>query len=234
VVTLTERPTVLSGLLAVIAAVAGTALIAETAPLRLGVVVAGVGAALLVIGGVVGRERSRIVGVVVVLAGLGAIGGGGAYAATYYEEQLHLAVVAPGLVGAVLVALGVAPLRGSGSRRFVKIACWFVFLGPVLSAGMKYAEPSNLYDIGRVLGATVAAALVWDLGENSVSIGRQVGRDARTFWNETVHGFGAVLVGAVSAGAVYVSQGYSVGSGSLEAVVFLLVSVVLLVAFLHR
>jgi len=224
----TERPTVLSGVLAVVAAAAGTAVVAETTELRTAAAAAGAGLVVFVLGAVLARSRSRVLGTLVALAGLAAAGGGAAYGATTYEEQLHLAVVAPGLVGALFVALGVAPLRGSGSRRFTKIACWLVFLGPVLSAGMEYGEP------WQVLAATVAAALVWDLGENSVSLGRQVGRDARAFWNEAVHGLGAVLVGVVSAGFVYVSQGYSVGSGSLEAVVFLLVSVVLLVAFLHR
>lgn len=233
-VALTERPTVLSGVLAVAAAGAGTAAVAETTPLRIAVAGAGVGFVVFTLGVVLARSRSRVAGLTVALAGLAGAGGGAAYGATVASEQLHLAVVAPGLVGAFFVSLGVAPLRGSGSRRFTKVACWLVFLGPLLSAGMEYAEPTNVFDIGRVLAATVAAALVWDLGENSVSIGRQVGRDTRTFWNETVHGFGSLLVGAVSAGAVYVSQGYSIGSGSLEAVVFLLVSVVLLVAFLHR
>ncbi|MFW5984118.1 MAG: DUF7519 family protein [Halobacteria archaeon] len=231
---MTERPTVLSGVLAVIAAVVGTTAVAETTPLRLAVAGAGAGLVVFTLGVVVARSRSRPLGILVAVAGLAGAGGGAAYGTTVASEQLHLAVVAPGIVGAFFAAIGVAPLRGSGSRRFTKVACWLVFLGPVLSAGMQYAEPSNFFDVGRVLAATVAAALVWDLGENSVSLGRQVGRDARTFWNETVHGFGALLVGVVSAGAVYVSQGYSVGSGSLEAVVFLLISVVLLVVFLHR
>lgn len=188
---------------------------------------------VFVLGAVLARSRSRVLGVIVALAGLGGAAGGAAYGATT-ADQLHLAIVAPGLAGGFFVALGVAPLYGTGSRRFVKIACWLVFLGPVLSAGMEYAEPDVLYDVARILGATVAAALVWDLGENSVSLGRQIGRDARTFWNETVHGFGSLLVGAVSASIVYVAYGYSVGAEPLEAVVFLLVSIVLLVAFLHR
>lgn len=225
---MTERPTVVSGVLAVVAAAVGTVAVAETTPLRLAVAGAGAGLVVFTVGIVVARSRSRAAGTVVALAGLAGTGGGAAYGTTVASEQLHLAVVAPGLVGAFFVALGVAPLHGSGSRRFTKIACWLVFLGPVLSAGMQYGNAA------QVLTATVAAALVWDLGENSVSLGRQVGRDARTFWNETVHGFGALLVGVVSAGAVYVSQGYEIGSGSLEAVVFLLVAVVLLVAFLHR
>ncbi|MCX2818750.1 hypothetical protein EGH25_05210 [Haladaptatus sp. F3-133] len=225
---MTERPTVVSGVLAVVAGVAGTVAVAQTTPLRLAVAVAGAGLVVFTLGVVAARSRSRGLGILVALTGLAGAGGGTAYGATVASEQLHLAVVAPGLVGTFLAALGVAPLRGSGSRRFTKIACWLVFLGPVLSAGMEYGSAV------QVLTATVAAALVWDLGENSVSLGRQVGRDARTFWNETVHGFGALLMGGVAAGAVYVSQGYSVGSSSLEAVVFLLVSVVLLVVFLHR
>ncbi|MFP4175126.1 MAG: hypothetical protein ACLFSW_05030, partial [Halobacteriales archaeon] len=180
---MTERPTVLSGVLAVIAAVVGTTAVAETTPLRLAVAGAGAGLVVFTLGVVVARSRSRPLGILVAVAGLAGAGGGAAYGTTVASEQLHLAVVAPGIVGAFFAAIGVAPLRGSGSRRFTKVACWLVFLGPVLSAGMQYAEPSNFFDVGRVLAATVAAALVWDLGENSVSLGRQVGRRATTFWN---------------------------------------------------
>jgi hypothetical protein len=233
VVTLSERPTVTSGFLAVVAAAAGTAAVAETTSLRIGVTGAGVGFVVLFLGVVVARSRSRVLGAILILAGLGGAGGGFAYGASTASDQLHIALVAPGILGTFLAVLGVAPLRGSGSRRFVKIATWLVFIGPVLSAGMEYTEPSNAYDIVRVLGATVAAALVWDLGENSVSLGRQIGREARSFWNETVHGFGTVLMGSVSAGVAYVSYGFSVGTPALESVVFLLVSIVLLVTFLH-
>ena len=229
-----QRPTLFSGLLAVVAATAGTAAVAETQPLAVGAGAAGVGAFLFVAGATVARSRSRVLGIVIALLGLGTAAGGAAYGASLATERLHIALVAPGIVGTLLVALGVAPLRGSGSRRFVKIAVWLVFLGPVLSAGMEYAEPSSLFDVARVLGATVAAALVWDLGENSVSLGRQVGREARTFWNETVHGVGSVLVGAVSAGGAYVAFGFGTGGQPLEGVFFLLISIVLLVAFLHR
>lgn len=230
---MSERPTITSGFLGVVAAAAGTAAVAETTNLRIGIVGAGVGLVVFFLGIVVVRSRSRVLGALLILAGLGGAGGGFAYGASTASDQLHIALVAPGMVGTFFVALGVAPLRGSGSRRFVKIATWLVFIGPVLSAGMEYTEPSNAYDIVRVLGATVAAALVWDLGENSVSLGRQIGREARSFWNETVHGFGTVLMGSVSAGIAYVSYGFSVGTPALESVVFLLVSIVLLVTFLH-
>jgi len=229
-----RRPTVLSGVLAVVAAAAGTAVVAETQSLIVGAVAVGVGAFLVVAGATVARSRSRIFGIILALVGLGTAAGGAAYGASLATDQLHIAVVAPGMVGTLFIAFGVAPLRGSGSRRFVKIACWLVFLGPVLSAGMKYTEPSSLFDVARVLGATVAAALVWDLGENSVSLGRQVGRKATTYWNETVHGVGSVLVGAVSAGGAYVAFGFGTGGQPLEGVVVLLVAIVLLVAFLHR
>lgn len=229
-----RRPTLFSGVLAVVAAAGGTAAVAETQPLAVGAAAVGVGALLFVAGATLARSRSRILGVVLALAGLGTAAGGAAYSVSLATDQLHIALVVPGMVGTLFVALGVAPLRGSGSRRFVKIAVWLVFLGPVLSAGMEYTEPSVLFDVARVLGATAAAALVWDLGENSVSLGRQVGREARTFWNETVHGVGSVLVGAVSAGGAYVAFGFGTGGQPLEGLFFLLVSIVLLVAFLHR
>lgn len=230
---MSRRPTFLSGVLALVAATAATAAVAETVTLAVGVAAAGVGFLLVVAGASLARSRSRILGLLLVLAGLGTAAGGAAASAVFADETLQAAIVAPGIAGAFFVTLGVAPLRGTGSRRFVKIASWLVFLGPVLSAGMKYTEPSNVVDMARVLGATVGAALVWDLGENSVSLGRQVGRKARTFWNETVHGVGSVLVGAVSAGGAYVAFGFGTGGQPLEGVFFLLVSIVLLAAFLH-
>ena len=215
------------------AATAATAAVAETATMAAGVAVAGVGFVLVLAGATVARSRSRALGSVLVLAGLGTAAGGGAAGASFADDTLQAAIVAPGIAGAFFVTLGVAPLRGTGSRRFVKMASWLVFLGPVLSAGMKYTEPTNTLDIVRVLGATVGAALVWDLGENSVSLGRQVGRKATTFWNETVHSVGSVLVGAVSAGGAYAAFGFGTGGQPLASVFFLLVAIVLLVAFLH-
>jgi len=230
---MSRRPTFLSGLLAVVAATAATAAVAETVVMAAGVAAAGVGFVVVVAGATLARSRSRVLGAVFVLAGLGAAAGGAAAGAVFADDTLQAAILAPGLVGAFFVTLGVAPLRGTGSRRLIKVASWLVFLGPVLSAGMKYTEPTNIIDMARVLGATVAAALVWDLGENSVSLGRHVGRKATTFWNETVHGVGSVLVGAVSAGGAYVAFGFGTGGQPLEGVFFLLIAIVLLVAFLH-
>jgi len=148
---MSSRPTTLSGVLAVVAAAAGVAAVAETQPLRIGAAATGAGLVVFVLGAVLARSRSRALGGVIALAGFAGAAGGAAYGAST-ASTLHLAIVAPGTVGAFLVALGVAPLYGTGSRRFVKMACWLVFLGPVLSAGTEYAEPEVLYDVARILG----------------------------------------------------------------------------------
>jgi len=223
-----DLPTLTSGILALVAATGGAVFLSETQLLAYGMAGAGAGALVLVLGISLARSWRHIPGTLLALVGFAGYAGGAAFGALNASSQLHLAVVGPAFLGILFVALAVAPLRGSGSRRFTKIACWLVFIGVVLGAGMEYSEAY------QALGATVAAALVWDLGENSISLGRQVGRSSWSLVNETTHAFGSVFVGAISAGAAYTVFDVSTGGRPLSTVVMMLVAIVLLVAFLHR
>lgn len=130
---------------------------------------------------------------------------------------------APAIAG--LAVLGVGLVRGS--RRAVTAGGTLLF-GGVLVAGALGASPEPL-----VVG-TLGAVMAWDVGENGISVGAQLGRAADTRRAELVHATASLFVGAVTA-----SVGYGVYLGAtsgqpLTALVFLLLGVVVLVSALGQ
>jgi hypothetical protein len=129
----------------------------------------------------------------------------------------------PGAAG--LAVLGVGLVRGS--RAAVTGGSGLLFAG-VLLAGASGASPEPL------LVGTLGAILAWDIGENGIGLGAQLGRAADTRRLEFVHAASSLVVGAVTAGLGY---GVYLGATSgqpLTALVFLLVGAVVLVSALDR
>lgn len=129
----------------------------------------------------------------------------------------------PAIAG--LAVLGVGLVRGR--RRAVTAGGALLFAGVVV-AGAVGGSPEPL-----LLG-TIGAVMAWDVGENGVSIGLQLGRAANTHRAELVHATASLLVGAVTAGVGY---GVYLGAASgqpLTALVFLLLGAVVLVSALGR
>ena len=124
-----------------------------------------------------------------------------------------------------LVVLGVGLLRAS--RAALTAGAGLLFAG-VLLAGASGAAPEPL------LVGTIGAVLAWDVGENGIGIGAQLGRAADTRRAELVHAASSLVVGAVTAGLGY---GVYLGAASgqpLTALVFLLLGAVVLVSALGR
>lgn len=124
-----------------------------------------------------------------------------------------------------LVVLGVGLLRAS--RSALTAGAGLLFAG-VLLAGASGAAPEPL------LVGTIGAVLAWDVGENGIGIGAQLGRAADTRRAELVHAASSLVVGAVTAGLGY---GVYLGAASgqpLTALVFLLLGAVVLVSALGR
>jgi hypothetical protein len=128
-----------------------------------------------------------------------------------------LAAAAPGLAG--LLVLGAGLYRGS--RRLVSAGAVVLLLG-VLLAGIGGGPPAGL-----VVG-TLGALLAWDYGENAITLGEQLGREADTRRAELVHAAAALGVGAVGSGVVYGVYLAASGGRPVTALVFLLIGVVLL------
>ncbi|WP_225335567.1 DUF7519 family protein [Halomicrobium urmianum] len=116
------------------------------------------------------------------------------------------------VVGARAIALAAVGTAGLATA-VVLAALWFVMsLGYVddRTAGVTVAS-GNLFaaaafagvlavDPAVVLGALVAAVLVWDVGEFGATLGEEVGRHADTRRTELVHAGGTLAVGGVGAG----------------------------------
>lgn len=124
--------------------------------------------------------------------------------------------------GLALVALGTTV----GSVGAV-VAGSFGLFGGVVLAGLSDAGTLSL------LLATLGAILAWDLGEQAVTLGRQVGRGAKTGRGELVHAGASLLVGIASVGLVG-GVSASVGGGfRIGALVVLLVAGIVLVSALR-
>jgi len=159
----------------------------------------------------VDRAPARASSVVAVGAGvvsLAALAVGGAFA------------LVPGVLGLVLVVLAVV----GGSRAWLTTGSGFLLLGALFAA---LASGTALLPL---LGA-VAAMVGWDVGENGIGLGEQLGRAARTRHAEFTHASASVLVGLVTVVVGYAVFLTSSGGQPLSALVLLLVgAVVLLVA----
>lgn len=143
-----------------------------------------------------------------------------------------LATVAVGLgstLGAGAGALGVllaalAMLRGS--RRVLAASVAALTLG-VLLAGLVGASAEAL------LFAMVATVSTWDVGENAINVGEQLGREADTRRLELTHVATGTVFGAGVAGVGYAVYEVSTGGQPASAVALLLVGAVLLISTLR-
>jgi len=106
-----------------------------------------------------------------------------------------LALVAGSPTGVIAGVLGTALLAPGllrGQRRLVDLAAAVLVVG-VAVVGVEGASPVPLV---VAAGASVAA---WDVGENAISVGEQLGRAADTRRAELVHAGGTVaLAGGVT------------------------------------
>lgn len=123
-----------------------------------------------------------------------------------------------GVLGIALVALAVS----RGRERAAHAGLTALILA-VIVAGVTGAPA------GLTLPAVAAALLSWDLAQQAVGLGEQVGRDATTARGETVHAAASttVAVGSVGVGALLYELAAG-ASGSLTALVFLVVAVLVL------
>lgn len=227
VVTANRRPTRLSGGVAVVLALASLGLVGGDATVWSTLFVAGVGLGLLTLGSGI-RGSHGLVGL-----GLSVVGGGVVLLAVGLAatEPSRLGVrlwLGAGLVGVVCVAAGVIPLRAKGSRRLLRGGAVLLFATVLLGGLLSLAE------LGTLLVAGVAALLTWDVGENAISVGEQLGRATETVRIELAHLFFSVVVGTVAVVAGLVVSGVESPSLSLGGFLILLLAVVLFAVALRN
>ncbi|SFR90254.1 hypothetical protein SAMN05216559_0771 [Halomicrobium zhouii] len=215
---LLDRPTAPGALLAMVAGVATVALLIEGAGQWQALVaeIAGLG---LCVGGYVAWQRGQkapgslaaLAGGVLVLVALG-------LAVSRPEAVTDRLELLPGLLGLAVLLAGLVPVRSGWERRLVTAGAALLFVGVVTSGVVRGASEMQL------LVAGVASVLAWDLGEQSVSLGGQVGRRAQTHRAELVHAGGSLLAGVAILGVTLGVAAMDVQGLSLAGFAVLLVA----------
>ncbi|WP_224447635.1 DUF7519 family protein [Haloprofundus salilacus] len=127
-------------------------------------------------------------------------------------------------------AAGVVVLAGGllvGARRVVTAGGLALFAA-VVFGGIAGSGPELL------LVGLLAAVFAWDVGENGIGIGEQLGRETDTTRAELVHAASTLVVGTVATVFGYGAYRAAGGGQPVTALVFLLLGVVALVAALRE
>jgi len=186
---LLDRPTAPGALLAMLAGFAAVALLIEGAGQWQALVVDIVGLALCAGGYVAWQRGQKVPGSLAALAGGVLVLVALALAVSQPEAMTERLELLPGLLGLAVLLAGLLPVRAGWERRLVTTGAAFLFVGVVTSGVVRGASEIQL------LAAGVASVLAWDLGEQAVSLGGQVGRRAQTHRAELVHAGGSLLAG---------------------------------------
>ncbi len=140
--------------------------------------------------------------------------------------------LAPGVstvgAGVLVGAVGLLALFNGllfARRGLVTLGSTLLVAG-VLVAGVEGA-PTLL-----VLSGVVAGVFAWDVGQNALELGEQLGREAETARVELLHAGTSAAVGLATAGLAYGVSLVGVGGRPVAAVVLLLFAAAALVAAL--
>jgi hypothetical protein len=129
--------------------------------------------------------------------------------------------VAAGSLG--LVATGVAVTYGG--RWLADLGGAALVLATVV-AGLSGSEPATL-------ACAVGTVLAWDLANNAIGMGQQLGREADTARAELVHAGASLGVGALTAGTSFVVYRAASGGQPVTAVFFLTLAALVLISSLR-
>lgn len=204
------RPLAVSTLFAVGSGVVGVLLVANTLSQVVAVTIAVVGLVVVATGLEAWHRGYRVVaalplalGSIAILVALG----WGAVGTRAITEKLELV---PGLLGLAVLVVGLGASPRGYERWFVNVGTGLILLGVFLSGLLHGASTTVL------LAATAATIIAWDCGEQAINLGEHLGRQARTWPMELVHGTGAVIVGG--AGVVVASVVFGAGVSGLPLV----------------
>lgn len=222
-----HRPARLSGAAAVLLGMTALAAVAVVGELDgSGVVwatlfVEGVGIGLLALGRSLRTDGNETFGLALTAGGLVVVLVAFGLAITEPRRMGVRLWLLVGTVAAFLVAVAVVPVVERRSRQLLKVGSVLLFFS-VLLGGLVALGP-----LSTLLVGAVAALLVWDIGENAVSIGEQLGRGAPTTRVELTHLAASLLVGGVAVVAGLLVSDVGAADLSLPSFVVLVVAVVL-------
>lgn len=187
----TARPLAVSGGLSVLAGLLAVLLVANGPAQVTAIGIALVGLAGIAVGVEVHHRDYPLVGALLTIGGVAGVLvalGWGVALTRAISSKLELL---PGLVGLFVLVLGLVAVRPGYERWFVSAGTGVILVGVFFSGFVSGAATVAL------LAATAATVVAWDLGEQAVNLGEQLGRQARTWPVEVVHGSVGALVGGV-------------------------------------
>lgn len=139
---------------------------------------------------------------------------------------LVVAVAAVHPVSLTAAGLGVAVLAagllGEGSRRRVSIGAGATLVGALLAGGLAPVPA------GLLLPAVAAALVAWDVGQNAVGLGQQIGAGPRSGRAELLHVMASLAAATVVSGLSYAVYRLVGGGSPVTAIALLVGGAVLL------
>lgn len=223
-----RRPATVSVAVAVLAGVLAVWLVADTPLQRRALWVGAVGTIAFLAGARLWRRDLRHVGGALAAAGSLAVVVALQLAALGPPQFVHRFELVPALLGLWVLAAGVVPVRAGWERPLIDVGTGLLFVAVLTSGVVRGTSTTALV----VAGA--GTVLAWDAAENGVSVGDQLGVDARTLRAELVHVGATAAVAAAAATAVLGVAGLGVEGLSFAALAALLVAGVVLTLAYHR
>lgn len=224
----THRPTVPGSVLAFAAGFAAVALLIDDSAQWRALLVEVVGLVVVAGGYVAWQRRRRVGGLLTAVAGVLLIGAGLVLGLTMPSAIIHRFELLPGMLGLMALLAGLLPIRSGWERAFVTTGAALLFVGVVTSGVVRGAALLSL------LGAGIASVVAWDLGDQAISLGRQVGRGAKTYRAELTHAGATSIVGGGTLVATSAVHRFDVRGLSLTGLAVLLVAGFLLAVSLRQ
>lgn len=207
---ITKQPSPESGGIAILVVFCAAGL-STSHPLQVSIVGVEAMGAFLLLGGWVVRDREgRGSGYVFYLAGSLLVSLALGMSVVFPGEPIERAALVAGTVGPAIVLLAVSPLCTSCSHSLTGLGT-SLLMGGVMIRGW-------LEQIGQlhVFVAVVMTILAWDTAEQAITLGNDVGRDARTVLVTITHTVGTLSIGAF---AILVTAGvYGVTPATIPVV----------------
>lgn len=223
-----SRPLPVSGALSVLAGLVAVLFVANGPGQRFALATAVLGVVALALGVEATHRGHVLLGTVTASGGLAVVLVALLLSVTRTGTIIAKLELLPGIVGLAVLGLGVASAVPGRERWFVNAGTGAILLS-VFVSGLLY-DASVL----ALLAGTAATVVAWDSAEQSINMAEQVGREARTWRVEVVHGGGAVLVAGAAVGLAAVVNGVGVSGIPLAGLSVLLGAGVVLSVALYN
>lgn len=224
----TSRPLPVSAGLALLAGIVAVLFVADGPAQRTALGIAVVGVVAIAVGLEAAHRGHVLLGVVVGSGGTAGVLGGLVWALFRTVGVAPRLELVPGIVGLAVLGLGVGSAIPGRERSLVSAGTGLILLG-VFVSGLLYDA-----SVVALLAGTAAVVVAWDCGEQAINLGEQVGREARTWPVELVHGAGGVVVGGTAVILAVVVEGVGVSGLPLAGLSVLLGAGVVLSAALYN